>query len=98
MAIEEDAADAAAARKTEMGIRAAKKNALPRKITEPQPRLEKAGKGKDKKKGKAKRVTEGKGSAFESEGKKSHEGMRAKPAKVNLEKGKKKGAKGKGRK
>ncbi|OWZ32459.1 ATP-dependent RNA helicase DRS1 [Cryptococcus neoformans AD2-60a] len=98
MAIEEDAADAAAARKTEMGIRAAKKNALPRKITEPQPRLEKAGKGKDKKKGKAKRVTGGKGSAFESEGKKSHEGMRAKPAKVNLEKGKKKGAKGKGRK
>ncbi|OWZ71881.1 ATP-dependent RNA helicase DRS1 [Cryptococcus neoformans] len=98
MAIEEDAADAAAARKTEMGIRAAKKNALPRKITEPQPRLEKAGKGKDKKKGKAKRVTGGKGSAFESEGKKSHEGMRAKPAKVNLEKGKKKGGKGKGRK
>ncbi|OWZ47111.1 ATP-dependent RNA helicase DRS1 [Cryptococcus neoformans c45] len=98
MAIEEDAADAAAARKTEMGIRAAKKNALPRKITEPQPRLEKAGKGKDKKKGKAKRVTGGEGSAFESEGKKSHEGMRAKPAKVNLEKGKKKGGKGKGRK
>ncbi|XAO21649.1 ATP-dependent RNA helicase DRS1 [Cryptococcus bacillisporus CA1280] len=98
MAIEEDAADAAAARKTEMGIRAAKKNALPKKITESQPRLEKAGKGKDKKKGKAKRVTGGKGSAFDNEGKKSHEGMRAKPAKVNLDKGKKKGGKGKGRK
>ncbi|KIR29804.1 ATP-dependent RNA helicase DRS1 [Cryptococcus deuterogattii LA55] len=98
MAIEEDAADAASARKTEMGIRAAKKNALPRKITESQPRLEKAGKGKDKKKSKAKRVTGGKGSAFDSEGKKSHEGMRAKPAKVNLDKGKKKGGKGKGRK
>ncbi|KIY35616.1 ATP-dependent RNA helicase DRS1 [Cryptococcus gattii E566] len=98
MAIEEDAADAAAARKTEMGIRAAKKNALPRKITESQPRLDKAGKGKDKKGGKAKRVTGGKGSAFDSEGKKSHEGMRAKPAKVNLDKGKKKGVKGKGKK
>ncbi|WVO19122.1 ATP-dependent RNA helicase DRS1 [Cryptococcus decagattii] len=98
MAIEEDAADAAAARKTEMGIRAAKKNALPKKITESQPRLEKASKGKDKKKGKAKRVTGGKGSAFDNEGKKSHEGMRAKPAKVNLDKGKKRGGKGKGRK
>ncbi|WVQ73176.1 ATP-dependent RNA helicase DRS1 [Cryptococcus sp. DSM 104548] len=90
MAIEEDAADAAASRAQAMAIRSAKKKALPKKIGEAQPK-------KDDKKGKKGKVGGGKKSAFD-DGKKSHEGMRAKPTKVNLEKGGKKGGKGKGKK
>ncbi|TXT15558.1 hypothetical protein VHUM_00061 [Vanrija humicola] len=82
MAAEEDAADAAASQRVSAAIRSAKKKARPGKITEP---LKPAGKAKAK----STRKPAGKRSAFDD-----HEGMRAKPAKVNLAK-KGKGAKGK---
>ncbi|WVQ80664.1 ATP-dependent RNA helicase DRS1 [Cryptococcus sp. DSM 104549] len=101
MAMEEDEADAQASRSTAMAIRSAKKSALPKKITAPiEQKTGKGGKGGPgagkKRKG---------GSAFDDErsgGKKSYEGMRAKPTKVNLDKkgkgGKGKAGKGKGKK
>lgn len=95
LAIEADQAENTGG-STQAAIRAAKKGALPRKITEPMARPE--GKRRDKKaKTKAGRVTGKKGSAFDDDRGKKHEGMRAKAVKVNLNK-KGKGGKGKGRK
>ncbi|KAL1413678.1 nucleolar DEAD-box protein required for synthesis of 60S ribosomal subunit [Vanrija albida] len=82
MAAEEDAADQAASQRVSAAIRNAKKKARPGKITEP---TKPAGKAKAK----STRKPAGKRSAFDD-----HEGMRAKPTKVNLSK-KGKGAKGK---
>nr|ODN99934.1 ATP-dependent RNA helicase DRS1 [Cryptococcus depauperatus CBS 7855] len=91
MALEEDAADLAASRSTALAIRSAKKKALPRKITEPEPRpAPNAARGKAKS-SKAKRVTSTQGSAFggsdsQRSGPRKNEGMRAKAVKVNLDK------------
>lgn len=101
MAIEADAADekenAYSSKGTEAAIRHAKKSAKPVKITEALPKKQLGG-GKDKKKKKkAGRVGGGKGSAFDTPGS-EREGMRAQKSKVNLDKkGKKGGAKGKGK-
>jgi ATP-dependent RNA helicase DDX27 len=86
MAMEEDEKDAGS---QNAAIRAAKKGQRPKKITEAMPTAERK-KAKGKKRGSA--FDEEKGS--KKGGK--HEGMRAKPVKVNLAKGGK--GKGKGRK
>ncbi|WWC92760.1 ATP-dependent RNA helicase DRS1 [Kwoniella dendrophila CBS 6074] len=107
MAIEEDQADQQSSKSTSIAIRNAKKASRPVKITESLPKPKSTSSSSSKKSGK---VGGGgkKRSAFDDNNKsssKSHEGMRAKPAKVNLDKkgksksgGKGKPAKGKGRK
>ncbi|GMK57723.1 hypothetical protein CspeluHIS016_0405570 [Cutaneotrichosporon spelunceum] len=89
MANDEDARENAAV-KVSAAIRSAKKAARPVKITEPLKAKTAAATGKGKKK-RATRI--GKGSAFGE----SHEGMRSKPVKVNLQKKGPKGGKGKGK-
>ncbi|WVW86968.1 ATP-dependent RNA helicase DRS1 [Kwoniella bestiolae CBS 10118] len=90
MAMEEDQADQQSSNSTSMAIRNAKKAARPVKITEALPKAKSTGK-KSGKVGGGKRK-----SAFDDDSKpsKKHEGMRAKPTKVNLDK-KGKGGKGK---
>lgn len=84
MAAEEDAADQAASQRVSAAIRSAKKKARPGKITEA---IKPVGKAKAKS---GKRPGAGaKRSAFDD-----HEGMRAKPTKVNLSKKGKGGGKG----
>ncbi|WVF68273.1 ATP-dependent RNA helicase DRS1 [Kwoniella sp. CBS 6097] len=108
MAREEDEADHQASRSTEMAIRHAKKSTQPKKITIPMPNKVEA-KGKNGRGGKTSSSlsASGKGkrkSAFDDAPRASakHEGMRAKPTKVNLDKkgkggGGAKGNKGKGK-
>nr|ODN94032.1 ATP-dependent RNA helicase DRS1 [Cryptococcus depauperatus CBS 7841] len=88
MALEEDAADLAASRSTALAIRSAKKRALPRKITEPEPCPAPNAKRGRVARSKAKRVTSTRGSAFGGfeSGPGKNEGMRAKAVKVNLDK------------
>jgi ATP-dependent RNA helicase DDX27 len=82
---------------TSASIRAIKKSARPTKITEPMARpIDKKKQAKQDRKKKAKSrapVGRTKGSAFDDA--KSHEGMRAKPVKVNLAKKGKTAGKGK---
>ncbi|KAK6908494.1 ATP-dependent RNA helicase DRS1 [Kwoniella mangroviensis CBS 8886] len=91
MAMEEDQADQQSSKSTTMAIRNAKKAARPVKITEALPKPKSTAKKSGKVGGGGKRK-----SAFDDDNKpsKKHEGMRAKPTKVNLDK-KGKGGKGK---
>ncbi|OCF33533.1 ATP-dependent RNA helicase DRS1 [Kwoniella heveanensis BCC8398] len=101
MAREEDEADQQRSRSTEMAIRHAKKSNQPKKISVPMPNKVQA-KGKNGRGGKTS-ASAGKGkrkSAFDDAPGASakHEGMRAKPTKVNLDKKGKGGGGGKGNK
>lgn len=82
MAADEDAADQAASKSIAAGIRNAKKAGRPTKITEAAPK-------KTAPKSKSSASKKKRSSAFDD-----HEGMRAKPVKVNLAK---KGHKNKGK-
>lgn len=88
MANDEEAREAGQAERISAAIRSAKKSSRPVKITEPLKRKASASGKKDRKKV-SKIKLGGKGSAFDG-----HEGMRAKPVKVALDK-KKSGGKGK---
>ncbi|WWC65820.1 ATP-dependent RNA helicase DRS1 [Kwoniella dejecticola CBS 10117] len=90
MAMEEDQADQQSSKSTALAIRNAKKASRPVKITEALPKTKSAPKKSSGKVGAGKRK-----SAFDDDKpSKKHEGMRAKPTKVNLDK-KGKGGKGK---
>jgi ATP-dependent RNA helicase DDX27 len=96
MAIEADEQEGTT-KATSAAIRAIKKSGRPTKITEPMARpidKKKDAKADRKRKSKARPVGRPRGSAFDDDKKGGHEGMRAKPVKVNLLKKGKTGAKG----